>query len=123
MAVDGPNSDQVQGCKRTRHVSSALLSAWGKDHALAPRRPSGHRWNNPTTQEACCPHLDESLVQHPVRESVAKAGLTKRATATPSGISLPRMGSTEGQRGFAVRRRGCEPFHNGLTLIHVKYYD
>ena len=35
---------------------------------------------NSGTQEQGCHHIDESLVQKAVREAVAKAGLTKRAT-------------------------------------------
>ena len=37
-AHDGPNSDQVQGGKRTPHVSSVFLSACGKDPVLVPSR-------------------------------------------------------------------------------------
>ncbi|MEX2490414.1 MAG: tyrosine-type recombinase/integrase [Nitrospirales bacterium] len=39
-----------------------------------------HRWINPKTKEEGRHHLDESLVQKAVREAVAKAWLTKRAT-------------------------------------------
>lgn len=77
-ADDGPNSDQVQGCKRTLHVSSDLLSACGRDHAMAPSRFRGHRWINPTTQEECCPHMDESLASMP-------SGRPWRRAGSPSG--------------------------------------
>ncbi len=42
--------------------------------------PQGNRWKNPKTGEEGRPHIDESLVQKAVRDAVAKAGLTKRAT-------------------------------------------
>ena len=42
--------------------------------------PQEHRWVNTGTKEQGRHHLDESLVQKAVREAVAKAGLTKRAT-------------------------------------------
>lgn len=42
--------------------------------------PQDRRWVNPTTKEQGRHHVDESLVQKAVRDSVAKAGLTKRAT-------------------------------------------
>jgi integron integrase len=42
--------------------------------------PQENRWTNPNTQEQGRHHVDESLVQRAVREAVAKAGLTKRAT-------------------------------------------
>jgi len=43
--------------------------------------PQEHRWVNGKTQEQGRHHIDESLVQKAVREAVAKAGLTKRATS------------------------------------------
>ena len=43
--------------------------------------------------------------------------------ATPFGISLARMGSTEGQRVFELRRTGYEPFEGGLTPIRVRSPD
>ena len=42
--------------------------------------PQDHRWINPTTKEQGRYHVDASLVQKAVRDAVAKAGLTKRAT-------------------------------------------
>lgn len=42
-ADDGRDSDQIQGCKRTRHVSPALLGMCGTGHALAPSRFRRHR--------------------------------------------------------------------------------
>lgn len=42
--------------------------------------PQAHRWINGKTKEQGRHHTDESLVQKAVREAVAKAGLTKRAT-------------------------------------------
>ncbi len=42
--------------------------------------PQDHRWINPKTQEEGRHHIDASLVQKAVRDAVAKAGLTKRAT-------------------------------------------
>lgn len=42
--------------------------------------PQEKRWRNATSGEEGRHHLDESLVQRAVREAVAKAGLTKRAT-------------------------------------------
>ena len=42
--------------------------------------PQEHRWINGKTKEQGRHHTDESLVQKAVREAVAKAGLTKRAT-------------------------------------------
>ena len=42
--------------------------------------PQENRWLNPKTQEQGRHHIDESLVQKAVRDAVAKAGLTKRAT-------------------------------------------
>lgn len=42
--------------------------------------PQDHRWINPKTKEQGRYHIDESLVQKAVREAVAKAGLTKRAS-------------------------------------------
>jgi integrase len=42
--------------------------------------PQENRWRNPQTKQQGRHHIDESLVQKAVREAVAKAGLTKRAT-------------------------------------------
>ena len=42
--------------------------------------PQENRWINPKTREQGRHHIDESLVQKAVRDAVAKAGLTKRAT-------------------------------------------
>ncbi len=42
--------------------------------------PQENRWTNPKTKEQGRHHIDESLVQKAVRDAVAKAGLTKRAT-------------------------------------------
>lgn len=42
--------------------------------------PQENRWLNPKTQEQGRHHIDESLVQKAIRDAVAKAGLTKRAT-------------------------------------------
>jgi len=42
--------------------------------------PQENRWINPKTKEQGRHHIDESLVQKAVRDAVAKAGLTKRAT-------------------------------------------
>jgi len=42
--------------------------------------PQDRRWINGKTKEQGRHHIDESLVQKAVREAVAKAGLTKRAT-------------------------------------------
>jgi len=42
--------------------------------------PQENRWKNPKTGEEGRHHLDESLVQKAVRDAVARAGLTKRAT-------------------------------------------
>jgi integron integrase len=42
--------------------------------------PQENRWINAQTKEQGRHHIDESLVQKSVREAVAKAGLTKRAT-------------------------------------------
>jgi integron integrase len=42
--------------------------------------PQENRWKNPKIGEEGRHHLDESLVQKAVRDAVAKAGLTKRAT-------------------------------------------
>jgi integrase len=42
--------------------------------------PQENRWRNTKTGEEGRHHVDESLVQKAVREAVARAGLTKRAT-------------------------------------------
>jgi site-specific recombinase XerD len=42
--------------------------------------PQEHRWVNGKTKEQGRHHVDGSLVQKAVRDAVAKAGLTKRAT-------------------------------------------
>ncbi len=42
--------------------------------------PQENRWKNPKIGEEGRHHLDESLVQKAVRDAVARAGLTKRAT-------------------------------------------
>jgi site-specific recombinase XerD len=42
--------------------------------------PQEKRWINSQTREQGRHHTDESLVQKAVRDAVAKAGLTKRAT-------------------------------------------
>ncbi len=42
--------------------------------------PQESRWFNPQTKEQGRHHVDESLIQKAVRDAVAKAGLTKRAT-------------------------------------------
>ena len=53
-----------------------------------------------------------------------RPGSSSGPHATPSGISLPRMGSTEGQRGFAVRWTGCEPPQgDGVRRIRIRYRD
>jgi len=43
--------------------------------------PQENRWKKTKTDEEGRHHIDESLVQKAVREAVAKAGLTKRATS------------------------------------------
>jgi len=42
--------------------------------------PQANRWINPTKKEQGRHHIDESLIQKAVRDAVAKAGLSKRAT-------------------------------------------
>lgn len=42
--------------------------------------PQERRWRNPDTRQEGRHHIDESLVQRAVREAVARAGLTKRAS-------------------------------------------
>lgn len=42
--------------------------------------PQENRWMNRQTREQGRHHIDESLIQKAVRDAVAKAGLTKRAT-------------------------------------------
>ena len=42
--------------------------------------PQENRWRNKATGQEGRHHMDESLVQKAVRDAVAKAGLTKRAT-------------------------------------------
>ena len=42
--------------------------------------PQENRWINPQSKEQGRHHIDESLVQKAVRDAIAKAGLTKRAT-------------------------------------------
>lgn len=42
--------------------------------------PQDHRWMNTKSHEQGRHHVDESLVQKAVRDAVARAGLTKRAT-------------------------------------------
>jgi integrase len=42
--------------------------------------PQENRWTNPQTKQQGRHHTDESLVQKAMRDAVAKAGLTKRAT-------------------------------------------
>ena len=42
--------------------------------------PQENRWINPRNKEQGRHHIDESLVQKAVKDAVAKAGLTKRAT-------------------------------------------
>jgi hypothetical protein len=58
--------DRLRGALRVRHYS--------------PRTEQTYCWNNPTTTEQGRHHIDESLVQKAVRDAVAQAGLTKRAT-------------------------------------------
>ena len=43
--------------------------------------PQEKRWKNPKTGEQGRHHIDESLVQRAVKNAVAKAGLTKRASS------------------------------------------
>jgi integron integrase len=42
--------------------------------------PQENRWTNTQTKEQGRHHIDESLIQKAVRDALAKAGLTKRAT-------------------------------------------
>ena len=42
--------------------------------------PQEHRWRNPNTREEGRHHIDESLVQRAVKDSVRTAGIIKRAT-------------------------------------------
>lgn len=42
--------------------------------------PQAHRWRNAKTGQQGRHHIDEALVQRAVRDAVARAGLTKRAT-------------------------------------------
>ena len=62
----------------------------------------GHRWINPPRREECCHHLDESLVQHTVREALAKPGLTKRATCHTFRHLFATYGLNRGKRTIVV---------------------
>jgi site-specific recombinase XerD len=73
------------------HVSASTqnqaLSALDRKYLNAPEDwrwqwvfPQENRWLNHKTKEQGRHHIDESLVQKAVRDAVAKAGLTKRAT-------------------------------------------
>ena len=42
--------------------------------------PQERRWRNPETKQEGRHHIDESLVQRAVKEAVARAGLSKRAS-------------------------------------------
>ncbi len=89
-----PLQDHLKGGKAVHQRD--LADGWGHvqlPHALDRKYPNGpndwrwqwvfpqvRRWINGKTKEEGRHHIDESLVQKAVREAVAKAGLTKRAT-------------------------------------------
>jgi hypothetical protein len=111
-ADDGRNSDQIQGCTRTLHVSSAVVTEYGNDPALAPSRFRGHRWINPTTQEECGHHLDEVLVQEPSGRPWERPSSPSEPQATPSGIFCHAWVQSRAARG-------CEP-PQGDGVIRIR---
>jgi integron integrase len=83
--------------RRVRHLHEKdLAGGWGsvelpealdRKYPCAPRAwewqwvfPQERRWRNPETKQEGRHHIDESLVQRAVKEAVARAGLSKRAS-------------------------------------------
>ncbi len=93
-SVKAPLQDHLQQVQAVHQQD--LAEGWGRvvlPHALDRKYPNAsrdwrwqwvfpqdHRWMNDKTKEQGRHHVDESLVQKAVRDAVAKAGLTKRAT-------------------------------------------
>lgn len=83
--------------RRVKHIHEKDLAAgWGtvelpealeRKYPRSPRAwewqwvfPQERRWKNPQTKREGRHHIDESLVQRAVKEAVARAGLSKRAS-------------------------------------------
>ena len=93
-SLKGPLQDHLKQVKAVHQQDVAdgwgrvqLPNALDRKYPNAPQDwrwqwvfPQDHRWINSKTQEQGRHHVDESLVQKAVRDAVAKAGLTKRAT-------------------------------------------
>jgi integron integrase len=93
-SLKGPLQDHLKQVKAVHQQDVAdgwgrvqLPNALDRKYPNAPQDwrwqwvfPQDHRWINSKTQEQGRHHMDESLVQKAVRDAVAKAGLTKRAT-------------------------------------------
>jgi len=93
-SLKAPLQEHLKKVKRVHEKD--LAEGWGRvqmPHALdrkypnAPQEwrwqwvfPQENRWTNLRTREQGRHHTDESLVQKAVRDAVARAGLTKRAT-------------------------------------------
>ncbi|MEW5995360.1 MAG: integron integrase [Candidatus Zixiibacteriota bacterium] len=94
-SLKAPLQDHLKRVKRVHEKD--LADGWGRvlmpdaldrKYPNAPRDwrwqwvfPQENRWKNTKTGEEGRHHVDESLVQKAVREAVARAGLTKRATS------------------------------------------
>ena len=73
-------------------VRVAKIPRWLRVVSRTPMDQSSRR-------EECCHYLDESLVQHTVREALAKPGLTKRATCHTFQHLFATYGLNRGQAG------------------------
>jgi integron integrase len=87
----------IEHLRRVRHVHEKdLQEGWGsvvlpesldRKYPRAPRDwewqwvfPQERRWRHPVTNREGRHHIDESLVQRAVKEAVARAGISKRAS-------------------------------------------
>jgi integron integrase len=80
--------------------------------------PQENRWTNTQTKEQGRHHIDESLIQKAVRDALAKAGLTKRATCHTFRHSFATH-LLEG--GYDIRTVQELPGHNDVktTMIYT----